>query len=264
VTPRHLASLVAAVGPRGSFPSLELPEVALAGRSNVGKSSLINCLAGRRRLAPISSDPGKTKTIRFYTVDDSLTLVDLPGYGYAKVPRTLRNAWKRLVERYFAERPALVAVLQVVDIRHPGLKNDTILWDWLSAVAADRLVVATKADKVSRNQRAGLRAAVRDAFGVKENEVIVFSAVTGEGRDDLWRWILAKRDSTSFRESRRNPGSAAVEREYRTVPATSRAKSPGRRRGSCRQHAGRTPRSETESVERSAVGRSRPVTEEML
>jgi GTP-binding protein len=245
VTPRYNGSLVASVGPRGSFPSLGLPEIALAGRSNVGKSSLINCLVGRRRLAPISSAPGKTRTIRFYTVNESLALVDLPGYGYAKVARTLRNAWKRLVERYFAARPALVAALHVVDIRHPGLKNDALLWDWLCASGVDRLVVATKADKVSRNQRPRFSAAIRDSLGLKENEVIVFSAITGEGRDDLWRWILAKRDSTDLTELRRNPGLATPAREHRTMIRGSRTASPPRRRGAGGRETRRTHQSET-------------------
>ncbi len=216
MTPRHSASLVASVGPRDSFPRIGLPEIALAGRSNVGKSSLINCLVGRRRLAPISSTPGKTRTIRFYAVNESLTLVDLPGYGYAKVARSLRQAWKRLVERYFAARPALVAALHVVDIRHPGLKNDVLLWDWLATVGVDKLVVATKADKVSRGERARLSAAIRDSLNLEKDGVVVFSAATGEGKDDLWRWMLAKRDSIGLPKL---PGTQSV-----SLPGTQKAR----------------------------------------
>jgi GTP-binding protein len=180
----------------------------MAGRSNVGKSSLINCLVGSRRLAPISSAPGKTKTIRFYVVDGTLALVDLPGYGYAKVSRSLRDAWKKLVEKYFATRPALAAALHVVDIRHPGLKNDLLLWDWLAAAGVESLVVATKADKVSRGERARLSAAISDSLHLSEDGLIVFSAVTGEGKDGLWRWMLSKRDSIDVAKLRATSAAA--------------------------------------------------------
>jgi GTP-binding protein len=183
------------VGPGESFPATGLPEIALAGRSNVGKSSLINTIVGRRGLAPISSTPGKTTTIRFYDVDQALVLVDLPGYGYAKVSRSLRRAWKVLVERYFASSPTLVAAVHVVDIRHPGLENDKLLWTWLDLPGVDRIMVATKADKVPRGKRPPLTKALRDGFRLGGEQVFTFSAVTGEGKDDLWRWMWGKRTS---------------------------------------------------------------------
>ena len=197
---RHrTATLLASVGPGESFPVTGLAEIALAGRSNVGKSSLINTLMGRRGLAPISSTPGKTRTIRFYDVDRALVLVDLPGYGYAKVSRSLRRAWKRLVESYFATSPTLVAAVQVVDIRHPGLENDQLLWGWLDLPGVDRIVVATKADKVPHGKRRRLTEDLRAGLRLDREQVFTFSAVTGEGKEDLWRWMWSRRTTAGHR-----------------------------------------------------------------
>lgn len=167
------------------YPGLGLPEVAFAGRSNVGKSSLINCLAGRKRLARTSSTPGRTQIINFFSVDDLLMLVDLPGFGYARVPERIRARWQEMIEEYLEDSPGLRLVVHTVDARHvPGVL-DQQLQDWLAARGRKSRVVATKIDRVPRSRRAANLRAVADSLHV--NEVIPFSAVTGEGRRELWR-----------------------------------------------------------------------------
>jgi GTP-binding protein len=185
------------VGVGEAFPRTGLPEIVLAGRSNVGKSSLVNRLVRRRALAPVSTTPGKTRAVRFYEVERCLALVDLPGYGYAKVSRSLRRAWKILVEAYFATTPFLVGAVHVVDIRHPGMRNDKLLWEWLGSRDVDRVVVATKADKVPRGRRRALTDALKHFLNLADDQVIVFSAVTGEGKDTLWRWLWERRHAVT-------------------------------------------------------------------
>lgn len=179
---------------KGSFvdlaalPDLGVPEVAMVGRSNVGKSSLINKMANRKRLAITSSTPGKTRTINYYLIDDSWFLVDLPGYGYARVSREEQRRWGRLIESYLKERKELKGVFHVVDIRHEPGKSDETMAEWLDYYRIPHLVVATKADKISRGKRPQHLARIRRVLRL-DYEPICFSAVTGEGLERLYQAI---------------------------------------------------------------------------
>ncbi len=167
------------------YPAHELPEVALVGRSNVGKSSLINTLVRRRKFARTSSRPGMTQTLNFYRVD-RLVLVDLPGYGFAQVPRKIRENWGPMIESYLTKRPNLKGIIQLVDIRHKPTEDDCLMCDWLKALDKPFLVVATKADKVSRGQWARHLKVIRETLGV---EALPFSAETGHGAEAIWQEI---------------------------------------------------------------------------
>lgn len=166
------------------LPADGLPEIALVGRSNVGKSSLINRLANRRNLAKSSSTPGKTRTINFYLINESFYMVDLPGYGFAKVGRAEKDRWGQMIESYLRQRTQLRGVIQLVDIRHPPSANDLIMKDWLQQAGIPLLVVATKADKISRGARGNSLAVVRKNMNL-DLEPLYFSAQTGAGRDEL-------------------------------------------------------------------------------
>jgi len=184
-----LAELAATAFSPRDFPAGEKAEIALAGRSNVGKSSLINRLAGRRQLARTSSTPGKTRSINFYRFGQDFYLVDLPGYGFAHAGRTESLAWKRLIELYFRERTALVLVVHLVDARHPATRLDLELAGWIGHLGIPRLVVATKADKLSGNERAERRRELSTTFA--DSPLIMASAVTGMGYKDLWNEITS-------------------------------------------------------------------------
>ena len=166
------------------LPADGLPEIALVGRSNVGKSSLINRLANRRNLAKSSSTPGKTRTINFYIINEKFYMVDLPGYGFAKVGRAEKDRWGKMIESYLRHRTQLRGVIQLVDIRHPPSANDLIMKDWLQQAGIPLLVVATKADKISRGARGKSLAVVRKNMNL-DLEPLYFSAQTGDGRDEL-------------------------------------------------------------------------------
>ena len=181
--------LGAAATPRGGPPP-GLPEVAIAGRSNVGKSALINCLTGRRGLARASATPGRTRQLNFFLVNERFVLVDLPGYGFAVGPERERRGWKPLVETYLRERATLGGVLIVVDARRGLEGEEEDLLEFLAHVGRPAAVVATKLDKLARNPaRAALaRIADQTPTGIV---VIGFSAHTGEGRDEVWRVLRA-------------------------------------------------------------------------
>ncbi len=170
------------------FPSAGLPEVVLAGRSNVGKSSLINKLANSRGLARTSSTPGKTQSINFYRFDRAFFLVDLPGFGYAKVEKSASLGWKHLIENYFRDRSAIVLAIHLVDARLPPTKLDRELSAWLDFLEVPRLVVATKADKLSGNEKVVQQREISGAFGGKP--VILASAVTGIGCKEIWKRVM--------------------------------------------------------------------------
>jgi GTP-binding protein len=167
------------------LPPPEMPEIAFAGRSNVGKSSLLNCLIKRRNLVKTSARPGKTQSLNFFLIDNCLYLVDLPGYGYARVSKKMQTAWKELIADYLETRTNLKCVVVIVDLRHEIKIADLQLVDWLRSKHKPYLLVYTKADKLSANQR-NKNAALLDAgFGVSKSERLLFSAKTGMGRENL-------------------------------------------------------------------------------
>ena len=166
------------------YPRHRRREVALAGRSNVGKSSFVNALANRKGLAHVSKRPGRTRTINFIALDDALCLVDLPGYGYADVPEEVRASWGEAIETYIASREELVAVCLLVDGRHGPTPDDLAMWEWMKASRLERLVVATKWDKVPSSERRRRLEEIERTLGIRP---LPFSARTGEGRDEVER-----------------------------------------------------------------------------
>lgn len=173
------------------LPRLALPEVALAGRSNVGKSSLLNRLVGQRGLARVSKTPGRTQQINFFVVEERLTLVDLPGYGFARVPREVQAEWKGLVEGYLTVRPNLRAVGVLVDLRRGIQDDDRMLLEYVSSLGLASFVVVTKIDKLARGERL-LRLRAMQATGIA---VVATSAQTGDGIEELWEAIEARLDA---------------------------------------------------------------------
>lgn len=172
------------------FPTEGLPEVAFVGRSNVGKSSLLNRLAGVERLAYVSKTPGRTQLINFFRVKDRFHLVDLPGYGYAKVPLRVRHRWEELIASYLLRRNELRLVLLIIDVRRNPMPSDLQVRDLLERSRTSYVVVATKSDKLSRAQLAGQRTKLEAVFGADGKvSVITFSAVTSQGRKELWKTI---------------------------------------------------------------------------
>ncbi len=172
------------------FPRDGRPEIAFAGRSNVGKSSLLNRLLGRRKLARVSKTPGRTQTINFYRVNRTFYFVDLPGYGYAKVSEHMRRSWRPMVEGYLRGRESLRAVVMIVDARHPPTPLDQEMQAWLDTARIPHLVVLTKGDKISRGVRRQTRHRAASALGIRDPKaVLFFSAVTGEGERELWQHL---------------------------------------------------------------------------
>ena len=168
------------------YPPENLKEIAFAGRSNVGKSSLLNLLTGRKKLAKVSGNPGKTRTINFFLINDEFRIVDLPGYGYAKVSKSVSESWGDMMETYIENRPNLVKIVQLVDIRHEPSKQDVQMYGYLKHFGLDGIVVATKADKVSRNQIPGQVKLIRQTLGLnKDVRVIPDSALKKSGHESL-------------------------------------------------------------------------------
>jgi len=164
-----------------------LPEIAFAGKSNVGKSSLINALMNRKSLARTSAQPGKTQTINFYNVNDSVYLVDLPGYGYAKVSQEIKEKWGRLIERYLHGSKQLKAVFLLIDIRHEPSANDKKMYEWIVYQGYDPIIIATKLDKINRSQVQKHLKMVRTGLNVKPGTPILpFSAASKQGREEIW------------------------------------------------------------------------------
>ena len=167
------------------LPAPDMPEIAFAGRSNVGKSSLINRLIKRKNLVKTSARPGKTQSLNFFLLDKSIYLVDLPGYGYAKVPKKMQASWQSLITEYLETRENLKCVIVIVDLRHAMKIADLQLVNWLRNNTVPFLLVYTKADKLSANQRSKNCAILDAGFGVSSSERLMFSAKTGMGRDGL-------------------------------------------------------------------------------
>jgi GTP-binding protein len=184
----HADIAATAVTP-AQYPATGLPEVAFVGRSNVGKSSLINSLLGRKRLARTSRQPGKTRTINFFTVEDKLYFVDLPGYGYAKVSKTEQEKWGGMVEGYLKNRAPLKHIFLLMDIRHEPSAGDRMIYDWVMYYQLPFSVIATKSDKLSRNQAAKHTGILRRALDLK-SAPIPYSSETRQGRDEVWALIM--------------------------------------------------------------------------
>lgn len=171
---------------RSQYPEDNMKEIAFAGRSNVGKSSLLNLITGRKALARVSGSPGKTRTINFYNINGDFRIVDLPGYGYARVSKSVTENWGDMMEQYFSARHGLIKTVQLVDIRHEPSKQDIQMYEYLKHYGLDGLVVATKADKISRNQMNKKISVIRKALGMKpEDKVIACSALKKTGQDEL-------------------------------------------------------------------------------
>lgn len=174
-------------GITSKIPDNQLPEIAFAGKSNVGKSSLINALMNRKSLARTSSQPGKTQTINFYNINDAMYLVDLPGYGYAKVSESERTKWGRMIENYLHTSKQLQAVFLLIDIRHTPGANDKTMYDWIVYQGYQPIIIATKLDKLKRSQVQKALKEVRTGLGLKAGDVVIpFSAETKQGRDEIW------------------------------------------------------------------------------
>lgn len=177
-------------GITSKLPENTRAEVAFAGKSNVGKSSLINGLLNRKALARTSSQPGKTQTINFYNVNDALYLVDLPGYGYAKVSQSEKEKWGRLIERYLHGSKQLRAVFLLVDIRHEPGANDKTMYEWICHNGYEPIIIATKLDKIKRSQIQKQIKLIREGLQVRPGtQIIPFSAETKQGRDEIWEVI---------------------------------------------------------------------------
>jgi GTP-binding protein len=172
-----------------NYPESELPEVAFAGRSNVGKSTLINTLVNRRGLVRTSSTPGRTQLLNFFDINDQFSLVDLPGYGFAKVPLAVKKAWGPMLRTYLEKRPQLRAVVMLFDIRRVPREEDIELLDWLEEFGIPTIPVITKIDKISRNRRAAQLKPILEATGLPKDAFTLFSSLSKEGRDEIWERI---------------------------------------------------------------------------
>jgi GTP-binding protein len=176
---------------KDDYPPPLYPEVAFAGRSNVGKSSLINTLVNRKGLARTSSAPGKTQSINFYLVNRTLCFVDLPGYGFAKAPLQVRNRWRSMVEDYFHTRKNLYGVVVILDARVGPTSLDLALINWLKDLTLPALFTMTKVDKLSKNKLSKSLVHAAQTLTVNSEQIILFSAITGEGKEKLWREIVS-------------------------------------------------------------------------
>lgn len=182
--------ITSAVKP-AQYPPAELPEIAFAGRSNVGKSSLINTLVNRKRLVKTSSTPGRTQLINFFEVNTQIAFVDLPGYGYARVPAAVRKTWGPMIETYLSCRKTLKAVVVIMDIRRQPREEEQNLIHWLAHFSIARILVLTKTDKLSKTKIIKQQEAIVKALEVEKEDVILFSAKTRRGKDAVWNAILA-------------------------------------------------------------------------
>ncbi|MDM8552177.1 ribosome biogenesis GTP-binding protein YihA/YsxC [Desulfobacterales bacterium HSG2] len=176
------------------YPPASLPEIAFAGRSNVGKSSMINKLINRRRLVKTSSTPGRTQLINFFLVNNALSFVDLPGYGYAKVPKSVTKKWGPMIETYLSTRSTLKGVVLIMDIRRIPGTDELNFTDWLSHFGIPSILVLTKADKLSKTKQKKQQLAIAEALSADKDDLILFSAKSGQGRDAVWENIQVVAD----------------------------------------------------------------------
>ena len=180
-------------GVTSRLPENELPEFAFAGKSNVGKSSLINALMNRKAYARTSSQPGKTQTINFYNINNAFYYVDLPGYGYAKVSLEAKEKWGKMIERYLSRSRMLKMVFLLVDIRHDPSANDKSMYDWIVYNGYHPVIIATKLDKINRSQVANHTKAIRQGLGMAPEDILIpFSAETKQGREEIWELLEGK------------------------------------------------------------------------
>jgi GTP-binding protein len=171
------------------YPVGDLPEVAFAGRSNVGKSSLINVLVNRKNLVRTSSTPGRTQLINFFEVNNRMMLVDLPGYGFARAPAAVRKQWGPMIETYLSSRTNLRGVILILDVRRTPCDEDKCMLDWLDSFSIPAIPIITKCDKVSRNEKSRQSEMISQVLGVSKSRFTYFSALSKEGRDDVWERI---------------------------------------------------------------------------
>ncbi|MBR7553434.1 ribosome biogenesis GTP-binding protein YihA/YsxC [Allobacillus sp. GCM10007491] len=186
------AELIISAVSAKQYPEGGLPEIALAGRSNVGKSSFINKMINRKALARTSSKPGKTQTLNFYQLNESFYFVDVPGYGYAKVSKKEREAWGKMMEEYFVTRESLKATVLLIDSRHEPTKDDQVMYDFLKHYEIPVIVVATKIDKLSKSKKAKHLKIIKDVLELEsEDHLVGFSAETAEGKEEAWRYVTS-------------------------------------------------------------------------
>ncbi len=183
----------------GWRPPAELPEIAFAGRSNVGKSSLLNRLIHRKKFARVSNTPGRTREVNFFKVNDTFVLVDLPGYGYARISKERRAEWKPLIESYLRGSPTLRGIVQLLDVRHDPTNDDQQMLDFLGELGVPTLVVLTKIDKLRPNERKKRIPELSRLLGLDDDQMIPFSAVTGEGRDELAEAMVSLLEQPSWK-----------------------------------------------------------------
>ncbi len=179
--------LTAVCGRKDQYPNTELPEVAFVGKSNVGKSSLINCMVNRKSLARTSQNPGKTRTINFYNIENIVHFVDLPGYGYARAAKSEIAKWGKMIEEYLLERSQLKSIILLIDIRHEPSDNDKIMYDWLKHYGYKIIIVTTKSDKLKRSQINKHISIISKSLQLDKDDLLVpFSSETKDGRERLW------------------------------------------------------------------------------
>ena len=185
------ANFVTSAVTPSQYPEAVLPEIAFAGRSNVGKSSLINTLINRKNLVKTSKTPGRTQLINFFLINEAISLVDLPGYGYAKVPQSVKKTWGNMIETYLLQRETLTGLVMIMDIRRsPGMEDLNFI-DWLKQQRIPTILILTKIDKLSKNKQFNQIGRIAEILETSKNELLLFSAKTKTGADDLWKTIVS-------------------------------------------------------------------------
>jgi len=190
------AEIVISAVRKEQYPETDIPEFALAGRSNVGKSSFINKMLNRKSLARTSSKPGKTQTLNFFLINEMFHFVDVPGYGFARVSKSERAAWGKMIETYLTSREQLVSALLIVDLRHPPTKDDVMMYEFFKHYEIPCIVIATKADKIPKGKWQKHLKITKETLGLeKGDEIILFSSETGQGKEQAWNALQARMNS---------------------------------------------------------------------